>query len=105
MRSLHRWCPSREPLPDIPCHDAVAITARTSGVSHSWYGLILSEGRAIHYTQIMSGTLIATHVAPPTPTMFRPTIYRNIVDSLLSETRMRGKQITMTGRLAAKGLR
>jgi hypothetical protein len=36
-----------EPLPDTPCRDAVALTARTTGVSHSWYGLILSEGGGI----------------------------------------------------------
>jgi RNA polymerase sigma factor (sigma-70 family) len=38
------WCSQGNPQPDTPCRDAVATTARTSGVSHSWYGLILSEG-------------------------------------------------------------
>ena len=58
----------------------MATTARTSGVSHSWYGLILGEGGAIHYTQIMSGTLIgyARCSTDAQNLMSRPTMYRTL---------------------------
>jgi len=78
-----------ETQPDTPCRDAVAITARTSGVSHSWYGLILSAGGLSITPMIMSGTLIGYGrcSTDAQDLMAWPTMYRTLQHSQASQAR------------------